>query len=74
MWVLQWRTPKLINGLKCESKLKTKEEQGVEARSLLATLWGGKRACWSFGMGLGRVTSIDYSHEPAQNQYKVVSA
>jgi hypothetical protein len=28
-----WRTPKLLKGLKCESKLNS-EKQGVEARSL----------------------------------------
>jgi len=40
----------------------------------LATLWRGKGACWSFGMGLGRMTIFNYSHKPAQNQHKVVSA
>jgi hypothetical protein len=30
--------------------------------------FGGKGACWSSGMGLGRVTSIKNLHEPAQNQ------
>jgi len=29
-----WRTPKLLNELKCESKLKTVEEQGVGVHSL----------------------------------------
>jgi hypothetical protein len=30
--------------------------------------FGGRGAYWSFGMGLGRVTSINYSHRPTQNQ------
>jgi len=29
-----WRIPKLFNWLKCESKLKTIEKQGVKARFL----------------------------------------
>jgi hypothetical protein len=66
--------PKLPNGLKCESKLKTVEKQGVEARSLARSTLRGRRACWSFGMGLRRVTNINYSHGPAQNQHKVVNA
>jgi hypothetical protein len=36
----------------------------------LIALWRGRRACWSSGMGVGRVTSINYSHEHAQNQHK----
>jgi hypothetical protein len=69
-----WHTPKLLNGHKCESKLKTTKKEGVEAHSLAHSILKGKRACWSSGMGLGRVTSINYSHGPAQNQHKVVSA
>jgi hypothetical protein len=60
--------------IKCESKLKTVEKQGVGARSLARSTLRGKRACWSSRMGLGRVTSINYSHGPAQNQHKVVNA
>ncbi len=30
--------------------------------------FGGRGARWSFEMGLGRMTSINYSHKPAQNQ------
>jgi hypothetical protein len=30
--------------------------------------FGGRGACWSSGMGLEKVTSINYSHGPAQNQ------
>jgi len=69
-----WRTPKLLNGLKCESKLKTTEEQRVGAHSLAHNTLKGRAACWRSGMGLGRVTSINYSHGPTQNQHKVLSA
>jgi hypothetical protein len=64
----------LLNGLKCESKLKTVKKQGVEAHSMAHNTLKGRGVCWSSGMGLGRVTSINYSHGPAQNQHKVVSA
>jgi hypothetical protein len=69
-----WRTPKLFNGFKCESKLKIVEKQRIGAHSLACNTLRGRRACWSSEMGLGRVTSINYSHEPAQNQHKVVNA
>jgi hypothetical protein len=36
-----WRTPKLLNGLKCESKLKITEEQGVRACSLARNILKG---------------------------------
>jgi len=32
--LMHWRTPKLLNGFKCESKLKTTKEQIIEARFL----------------------------------------
>jgi hypothetical protein len=74
LWCPRWCTPMLLNGFKCESKLKTTEEQGVGARSLARnTLRGGRGACWNSRMGLGRVTSINYSRRPMQNQHKVVS-
>jgi hypothetical protein len=31
---IMWRAPKLLDRLKCESEVKTMEEQEVEARSL----------------------------------------
>jgi hypothetical protein len=42
---------------KCESEMKTAEEQGVGAHSLARSTLRGRRACWSSGMGLGRMTS-----------------
>ncbi len=67
-------TPKLLNGLKCESKLKATKKQGVGPCSLACNILKGRGACWNSGMGLGRMTSINYSHGPAQNQHKVVNA
>jgi len=52
-----WCAPKFLVRLKCESKVKTSEESGVGACSLACSIFGGRGACWSFGMGLGRVTS-----------------
>jgi hypothetical protein len=69
-----WCTSKFLDGLKCESKLKTVEKQGIKARSLAYSTLRGKGACWNSEMGLGRVISINYLHELAQNQHKVVSA
>jgi hypothetical protein len=34
----------------------------------------GRGACWSFGMGLGRIDKLIHSHGPAHNPHKVVSA
>jgi len=47
-----WRTPRLLNGLKCESKLKTAEEQEVRARSLACSALRSRRACWRSEMWL----------------------
>ncbi len=67
-----WRTPKFLNGLKGESKLKIMKHQGVRACSLAHRTLRGRGVCWSFRMGLGKVTSINYSHGLAQNQHRVV--
>jgi hypothetical protein len=48
--------------------VKTMKEQGVEARSLAYNTLKSRGACWSFGMGLGWLTSINYSHGPTQHQ------
>jgi hypothetical protein len=34
----------------------------------------GRGACWSSGMGLGRIDKLIHSHGPAHNPHKVVSA
>jgi hypothetical protein len=48
----------LLKGLKCESKYKTTEEGGIKARSLAHNTLRGRGACWSSGMGLGRVDKL----------------
>jgi hypothetical protein len=48
----------LLKGLKSEFKYKTMEGGGVEARSLAHNTLRGRGACWSFGMGLGRVDKL----------------
>jgi hypothetical protein len=64
----------LLEGLKCESKWKAAEERGVGTRSLVHHTLKGRGACWSSGVGLGRVDKLIHSHEPAHNPHKVVSA
>ncbi len=54
--------PKLLDGLNCESK----GEDNGRKKSLDALFdsqhFGGRRACWSFEMGLGRLTSNSITH------------
>jgi hypothetical protein len=64
----------LLEGLKCESKWKTTEEGRVGARSLTHNTLRGRGACWTSGMGLGRIDKLTHSHGPAHNPHKVVSA
>jgi hypothetical protein len=64
----------LLKGFKCESKWKTAEEGGVGMRSLAHNTWRGRGACWSSGMGLGRIDKLIHSHGPAHNPHKVISA
>jgi hypothetical protein len=47
----------LLKGPKCGSKWNT-TEGGVGARSLAHNTLRGRGACWSFGMGLGRVDKL----------------
>jgi hypothetical protein len=48
----------LLKGLKSESKYKIAEGGGVGARFLAHNTLRGKGACWSSGMGLGRVDKL----------------
>ncbi len=61
----------LLAGLKCESKWKTTEEGGVGMRSLAHNTLRGRGACWSSGMGLGRIDKLIHSHGLAHNPHKV---
>jgi hypothetical protein len=66
-----WRAPNLLYKLKCESKVKIVEEQGVGACSLARNTLGVERHAGIPGWGLGRVTSINYSHGPTQIKQQV---
>jgi hypothetical protein len=48
----------LLKGPKCGSKWNTAEEGGVGAHSLAHNTLRGRGACWSSGMGLGRVDKL----------------
>jgi len=54
--MIYWHTPKLFDRLKRESKMKTSEEQGVGNMFPGSQHFGGRRACWSSKMGLGKMT------------------
>jgi hypothetical protein len=43
-------------------------------RSLAHNTLTGRGACWSSGMGLGRIDKLIHSHGLAHNPHKVVSA
>ncbi len=60
--------PNLFYRLKCESKMKTVEEQGVGARSLAPNTLGIEGRVGAPKWGLGKATSINYSHEPTQTK------
>jgi len=55
----------LLARLKSESKYKTTEGGAVGACSLTHNTLRGRGACWSFGMGLGRVNKFHSLTRPA---------
>ncbi len=68
---ITWHVPNLFYRLKCESKVKTTKKQGVGARSLAHSTLGVERHAGAPGWGLGRMTSINHSHGPAQTKQQV---
>jgi len=48
----------LFEGLKCESQIENNGRVRKGHTPWLATLWKGRGACWSSGMGLGRVDKL----------------
>ncbi len=48
----------LLEGLKSESKYKTAEGERIGARSLAHNTLKGRGACWSSGMGVGRLDKL----------------
>jgi hypothetical protein len=57
-----WRTPKLFNGLNYEPKGENSGRRRNWGAFLGSPHFGGRKACWSFGMGLGRLTSNLITH------------
>jgi hypothetical protein len=55
--VIGWHIAKPFDRLKCESEVKIVKEQGMGDTLLGSQHFGGRRACWNFGMGLGRMTN-----------------
>jgi hypothetical protein len=67
--------PKLLNGLKCQFKVKTSDGQRVGACSLARNTFGGRGACWSSGMGTRKSDKqVNYSYEPAQTTQQVATS
>jgi len=60
MWYLisSMTHSQFLKGLKSESKYKIAEGEEVEAHSLAHNTLRGRGACWSSGMGLGRVNKL----------------
>jgi hypothetical protein len=64
----EWRAPNLLYRLKCESKVKTSEEQKVGACSLVRNTLGVEGHAGVPRWGLWRMTSINDSHGPDTTQ------
>jgi len=56
-----WHTPKLLNVFNCESKGEQQKEKELGPAPWFTSL-RGRRACWSSGMRLGRLTSNSITH------------
>ncbi len=68
----------LLEGLKSESKYKTVEGGRVGARSLVHNTSRARGACWSSGMGLGRLDklhSLTWAYtQPTQGGWCIIGA
>jgi hypothetical protein len=71
---LNWCTPKFFDGLNCESKGEDNERKRSWGAFLGSQHFGGRGACWSFKMGLGRLTSNSIIHMDLHKPNKLVSA
>jgi hypothetical protein len=56
------RTPKLLDGLNCESKCEDNGKRRIWGSLPGSQHFEGRRVCSSFGMGLGRMTSNLITH------------
>jgi len=57
-----WRTPKLLDGLNCESKGEDNEKRKIWGSLPGSQHFEGRKVCLSFGMGLRRMTSNLITH------------
>jgi hypothetical protein len=57
-----WRTPKLLDGLNCESRSEDKERRRNWGMLPSSQHFGGRRVCWSSVLGLGRLISNTITH------------
>ncbi len=57
-----WRTPKLLDGLNYESKGEDNRKRRSWGVFPGSQHFGGRGACWSFGMGLGGLISNSIIH------------
>jgi len=55
-------TPKLLDGLSCESKEKNSKRRRSQGALLGSQHFEAKRVCWNFGMGLSKLTSKSLTH------------
>jgi hypothetical protein len=67
--------PKLLDRLKRQYEVKTTKEQRVRGTLFGFQHFGGRRACWSSGMGLGRMTNTySFTRTYTKPNNKLVSA
>jgi hypothetical protein len=52
-----WHAPKLLDRFKCEFEVKQRKSKELEHTPSFGALWGGRRPCWSSGMGLRKMTN-----------------
>jgi hypothetical protein len=70
-----WCAPKLLDRFKYEFEVKTRKEQGIGDTVFGSQHFGGRGACWSSGMGLGRLISTQsFTRTYTKPNNKLVSA
>jgi hypothetical protein len=67
----KWRTLKLFDRFKCESKMKTTKKQGVGARSLARNTLGVEGRVETSRWDYEKWQALNHSHESAQTKQQV---
>jgi hypothetical protein len=68
-WNMNWHTPKLFGRFNCESKCENNERIRSWGTFPSSQHFGGRRACWSSGMGIRKNDKqVNYSHRLAQTK------